>query len=96
MNTTEIKVTEMTKADKVEQAYYAAVLDYNISSEGCYSLAVEAAHELGGVEIYNSNNVHSNKSCTPTLEFAFYDLSSVKITREGAFVIELYETYQTA
>ena len=88
MNTTEIKVTEMTKADKVEQAYYSAVLDYNISSEGCYGLAVDTAHELGGVETYNSNDGKSSGiSFAPTLDYTFDDGSRVQVTYGSVFVI---------
>ena len=55
MNTTEIKVTEMNKAMYVAQAYDDAAWYDSISSEGCYSRAIAAAHELGGVDVANSN-----------------------------------------
>ena len=78
----------ITKAMDVEQAYYAAVLDYNIHSEGCYALAVAAAHELGGSETYNSNNgVSSGISFAPTRDYEFDDGSKVQITYGGVFVI---------
>ena len=76
-----------TKAQQVEQTYYTAVLDYNIHSEGCYALAVAAAHELGGIEIYNSNDGNSTISFAPTRTFEFDDLSSVQVTYGGVFVI---------
>lgn len=78
-----------TKAEDVEQAYDAAHYD-NCSSEGCYSLAVAAAHELGGIEIYNSNDGNSTISFAPTRTFEFDDLSSVQVTYGGVFVIALY------
>ena len=76
-----------TKSDNVEQAYYAAVLDYNINSEGCYAIAVEAAHELGGIEVYNSNDGNSTISFAPTRTFEFDDATSVQVTYGGVFVI---------
>ena len=81
---TEIK--QYTKAEEVEQAYYAAMLDYNISSEGCYSIAVEAAHELGGIEVYNSNDGNSTISFAPTITFEFDDDSSAQVTYGGVFL----------
>ena len=76
----------LTKAMDVEVAYYAAALDYNINLEGCYALAVAAAHELGGIEIYNSNG-NSTTSFAPTRTFNFDDLSSAQVTYGGVFVI---------
>ena len=89
MNTTEIKVTKMnlTKARYIEQTYYAAVLDYNIHIEGCYALAVEAAHELGGIEIYNSNDGNSTISFAPTRTFEFDDGSSAQVCYGGVYEI---------
>ena len=75
-----------TKAMDVEQAYDAAQWD-NISSEGCYSLAIAAAHEFGGVEVYNSNDGNSTISFAPTRTFEFDDSSSAQITYGGVFVI---------
>ena len=77
----------ITKAMDVEQAYYASVLDYDISSEGCYSLAVDTALELGGIEVYNSNYGNLAKSFAPTVEFKFDDSSSVQITYGGVFLM---------
>lgn len=51
---TEIKVTEMNKAQDVAQAYDDVTWYDNISSEGCYSRAVETAHELGDIEAQNA------------------------------------------
>ena len=78
--------TKYTKAMDVEQAYYDAAWD-NIPSEGCYALAIAAAHELGGVEIYNSNDGSSTISLEPTRTFEFDDSSSVYITY-GLVVID--------
>ena len=75
------------KAENVEQAYDKANYE-NCSSEGCYSLAVAAAHELGGIEVYNSNDGNSSISFAPTRTFEFDDLSSVQVTYGGVFVIE--------
>ena len=86
MNTTEIK--RFTKAQEVEQVYYNAALDYNISSEGCYGRAVDTAQELGGVETYNSNNGKSSGiSFAPTLDYTFDDGSRVQVTYGSVFVI---------
>ena len=84
----------INKAEKVEQAYDAAQWD-NISSEGCYSRAVAAAWELGGIEVYNSNDDGNNSSWSfaPTRTFEFDDASSVQVTYGGAFVILPNETY---
>ena len=80
--------TKYTKAEYVEQVCAAAVLDYNISSEGCYGLAVDTAQELGGVETYNSNNGKSSGiSFAPTLDYTFDDGSRVQVTYGSVFVI---------
>ena len=81
-----------TKADDVELAYYDAAWD-NISSEGCYSLAIAAAHEFGGVEIANSNDGNSTISFAPTRTFEFDDASSVYVTYGGVYVIEPNQPY---
>ena len=83
---TEIKVTKYTKADKVELAYYDAAWD-GYSSEGCYDNAIEAAHELGGIEIFNSND-NGSKSFAPTIEFKFDDDSTVQISYGSVDVIQ--------
>ena len=82
-----------TKAGYVEKAYYDAAWYDNMHSEGCYALAVAAAHELGGIEIYNSNEGNSSKSLAPTVEFEFDDASSVKVTYGGVFIILDNEPY---
>ena len=74
-----------TKAQDVEQAYDAAQWE-NCSSEGCYALAIAAAHELGGVEIYNSNDGNSSISFAPTRTFQFDDKSSAQVTYGGVYV----------
>ena len=78
----------ITKAMDVEQAYDDAAWFENISSEGCYALAVAAAHELGGIETANSNDGNSSISFAPTRTFEFDDDSSVQVTYGGVFVIE--------
>ena len=82
----------ITKAMDVEQAYDAAHWD-NISSEGCYSLAVAAAHELGGVEVQNSNDGEGSKSFAPSRTFVFDDESSAYVSYGGVYVIEPNEPY---
>ena len=80
------RASEYTKAMDVEQAYDAAQWD-NISSEGCYSRAIAAAHEFGGVEVYNSNEGSSTISFAPTRTFEFDDSSSAQVTYGGVFVV---------
>ena len=84
MNTTEIK--RYTKAMDVEQVYDTAQWDDNIHSEGCYSLAIAAAHELGGIEVYNSNDGNSTISFAPTRTFEFDDGSSAQVYYGGVFL----------
>ena len=88
---TEIK--HFTKAQEVEEVYYDAACDYNIHSEGCYALAVAAAHELGGVETYNSNDGNRTISFAPTRTFEFDDGSSAQVCYGGVFVIVPNESY---
>ena len=75
-----------TKAEAVAKAYDTATFD-NCHSEGCYSLAVAAAHELGGIEVYNSNDGNSTISFAPTRTFIFDDASTVQVTYGGVFII---------
>ena len=72
------------KAEQVEQAYDDAQWD-NISSEGCYSLAIAAAHELGGVETYNSNDGNRTISFAPSRTFEFDDGTAVTVTYGACF-----------
>ena len=83
----------INKAMDVEQAYDDACWFANISSEGCYALAVAAAHELGGIEVYNSNDGQHTVSFAPTRTFEFDDLSSAQVTYGGVFVILPNEPY---
>ena len=76
-----------SKAQEVEQAYDAAQYE-NCSSGGCYALAIAAAHEFGGVEIYNSNDGSRTISFAPTRTFEFDDSSSVQVTYGGVYVID--------
>ena len=76
----------INKAQEVEQVYDTAAWD-NISSEGCYSLAIAAAHELGGIEVYNSNDGNRTISFAPTRTFEFDDATSAQVTYGGVFVI---------
>ena len=82
----------MNKAEKIEQVYDDANYE-NCSSEGCYRLAVAAAHKFGGVEIYNSNSNNGSKSFAPTVEFEFDDASSVQITYGGVFLVAPNQPY---
>ena len=84
---------KLNKAETVEQAYDDACWFANYSSEGCYREAVDTAHELGGIEVYNSNDGNSSWSFAPTRTFEFDDLSSVQVTYSGAFVIVPNEPY---
>ena len=81
-----------TKAEYIEWAYDDAAYD-DMPSEGCYALAVAAAHELGGIEVANSNDGNSSKSLAPTRTFAFDDASRVQITYGGVFIILDNEPY---
>ena len=81
-----------TKAEYIEWAYDDAAYD-DMPSEGCYALAVAAAHELGGIEVYNSNSNNGSKSLAPTVEFEFDDLSRVQITYGDVFIILDNEPY---
>ena len=76
----------MNKAEKVYAVYYEAAWDNNTHSEGCYSLAVHAAWELGGVEVQNSNDGEGSKSFAPSILFEFDDSSSVYVTYGGTYV----------
>ena len=83
----------MNKAEQVEQAYDDACWFANFSSEGCYREAVDTALELGGIELYNSNDGNSSWSFAPTRDFEFDDGSSVQVTYGGVFVILPNEPY---
>ena len=74
-----------TKAEDVSEVYDAAAWDDNIHSEGCYALAVAAAHKLGGIEIASSNDGNSTISFAPTRTFDFDDLSTAQVTYGGVF-----------
>ena len=75
----------INKADTVKQVYYEAKYTKDSHSEGCYALAIAAAHEFGGVEIYNSNDGNSSISFAPSRTFEFDDSSSVYITYGGVW-----------
>ena len=81
-----------TKAEYIEWAYDDAAYD-DMPSEGCYALAVAAAHELGGIEVANSNDGNTSKSFAPTKTFQFDDASTVQITYGGVFIILDNEPY---
>ena len=83
----------MNKAEQVDNVYYTAAWDNNTHSEGCYSLAVHAAIELGGVEVQNSNDGEGSKSFAPSITFEFDDSSSVYVTYGGVYVIEPNQPY---
>ena len=78
---------DITKAEQVVAVYYEAAWNSNIHSEGCYSLAVAAAHELGGVEVENSNDDGST-SYAPSITFVFDDGSEAYVSYSGIYVIE--------
>ena len=75
----------INKAEQVWRAYYDASYD-NCHTEGCYSLAIAAAHELGGIETYNSNDGERTISFAPTRTFEFDDLSIAQVTYGGVFL----------
>ena len=77
-----------TKAEQVDAVYYEAAWDNHTHSEGCYSLAVHAAWELGGVEVENSNDNQGSKSYAPSITFEFDDSSAVYVSYGGTYVIE--------
>ena len=81
-----------TKAMEVEQAYDVAAAEGGYS-EGCYSLAIAAAHKLGGIEIANSNDGQRTVSFAPTRTFKFDDASSAYVTYGGVYVIEQNQPY---
>ena len=83
----------MNKAEKVEQAYDDARWFANFSSECCYREAVDTAHELGGIEIFNSNDGNSYISFAPSRTFEFDDASSAYVTYSGVCVIEQNQPY---
>ena len=82
----------LTKAEYIEWAYDDAAYD-DMPSEGCYALAVAAAHELGGIEVANSNDGNRSKSFAPTRTFEFDDASRVQITYGDVFIILDNEPY---
>ena len=77
---------KITKAMKVEMAYDDACWFENFSSEGCYREAVDTALELGGVEVFNSNDGNSSWSFAPTVTFEFDDLSTAQVTYGGVWL----------
>ena len=81
-----------TKAEYIEWAYDDAAYD-DMPSEGCYALAVAAAHELGGIEVANSNDGNRAYSFAPTITFEFDDSSSVYVSYGGVYVILDNEPY---
>ena len=78
-------IKQLNKAQQVEQAYDVA-WGNSSSSETCYALAVAAAHELGGIEVYNSNG-NSTISFAPTRTFVFDDSTSAYIVYSGVYVV---------
>ena len=77
---------KINKAQQVEAAYDDACWFANFSSEGCYREAVDTAHELGGIEIANSNEGNSSWSFAPTRTFEFDDLSTAQVTYGGVWL----------
>ena len=74
----------MNKAEQVCDAYDAPWGEGQYS-EACYSLAIAAAHDLGGVEVYNSNNANITYSFAPTRTFEFDDGTAVTVTYSSCF-----------
>ena len=74
-----------TKSQQVDAVYYTAAWDELLSSEACYSLAIAAAHDLGGVEIYNSNDGSRTISFAPSRTFEFDDGTAVTVTYGACF-----------
>ena len=72
-----------TKAQEVEAAYDAALMD-NLYSKGCYRAAVDTAYELGGIEIDNSS---MTESCTSKVTFEFDDLSRAQVKYGGVWCL---------
>ena len=77
----------MNKAQQVESVYDEAAWDNNTHSEGCYTLAVHAAWELGGVEVQNANDGNRAVSCSPRI-FVFDGGSEAYVSYSGVYVIE--------
>ena len=85
---------KLNKAETVEQAYYYACSLVNFfSTEGCYREAVDTAYELGGIEVYNSNDYNSSWSFAPIRTFEFDDSSRAQIEYDGVFIIETNVPY---
>ena len=75
----------MNKAEQVCAAYDEPFYEGYTDSEICYSCAIAAAHDLGGVEIYNSNDGNSSISFAPTRVFGFDDETAVTVTYGACF-----------
>ena len=74
----------MNKAQQVCDAYDAPCGEGRCSY-ACYSLAVVAAHKLGGVELWNSNVGNRTYSFAPTRVFEFDDGTAVTVTYGACF-----------
>ena len=74
-----------TKAMVVAQEYDDAAWD-GYHSEGCYRCAIATAHDLGGIETFNSNDENSMWSFAPTRTFEFDDGSCAEVTYGSVFV----------
>ena len=75
----------MNKAENVKQVHYDAKWVANFSNLRCYSEAVDTAYELGGIEIYNSNDGNSSWSFAPSRTFEFDDASRAHVTYSGVY-----------
>ena len=80
----------ITKAEKVKRTY-----DSLSNNKAGYALAVDAAVNLGGIKINDSNDGNREQSFTPNVTFEFDDLSSVRLTDGGVFA-NTNEKAQTA
>ena len=74
----------MNKAEQVCDAYDAPWGEGRYS-DACYSLAVAAAIDLGGVELWNSNVGNRTYSFAPTRVFEFDDGTAVTVTYGACF-----------
>ena len=72
----------VTKAMKVEEAYYNAAAD-KATLKSCHRHAVSTALNLGGIVIDNTDN--SVNDFAPIVTFEFNDASTAEVTYGGVF-----------
>ena len=81
-------MNKMNKAQQVCDAYDTPWGE-GMGSDACYSFAIEAAHDLGGVELWNSNVGNRTYSFAPSRTFEFDDGTVVTVTYGSAFEGEI-------